>query len=536
MTESNNNITSSRGESTNFLAEIADKIGEALINNPQLKTSMIKHAEKVIQKAEEYGQYLRTEWQKAKEAGLTQHDENKDEEEWSWWTAYSKDWSSGECVYFADDESLCVQFYIKGKPKPDPLSYLHSMIWGSVGEDYVGLELLDYQFVLLAIIHDAQNWQAGRKRIYFNPLKKKTLSDRLCRAVWHHLESKIDSYNFRDVKNTIKTALQTIKANLKQETKNSGDNNTTIPEPNKEKAKKLHEIADALEEWRKYDEKITNTAEWNTAAAKQIIRKALTLLVNNLVLLNECKNKYGYHNPLRQCFMAIEHAASLPETKDLGDFWSWTGDFTKRHLSGGERRSLAGECVRYANKVNSETEKVAGDGRDNKTTTPEPEKEKGGWGLIKKMSLLLGIIVSLVLIYEAYNKYRGKDKSSPSMPKIVVKLSNSSDKIVTVAGRGDFTIWLPGPGAYHTMGKYEFCELDGVSTPTGTFTVDPNGTITVLAKVMNESLYSKVLSQAECDFSLFVDRANAGIVSTNNIPFTKESIEKYYIEADVGKQ
>ena len=78
MTESNNNITSSRGGSTNFLAAIADEIGEALINNPQLNSSMIKHIEKVIQKAEEYGQYLRAEWQNAKEAGLTQHDENKD--------------------------------------------------------------------------------------------------------------------------------------------------------------------------------------------------------------------------------------------------------------------------------------------------------------------------------------------------------------------------------------------------------------------------------------------------------------------------
>ncbi len=227
MTESKNNIISGRV----LLGEIANEIGEAFINNPQLKSAMIKHTEKVIQKAEEYGQYLRTEWQKAKEAGLMQHDENKDKEKWSWWTALSKDWQWGEGVYFADNESLGVQFYIKGKPKPDPLSYLSSMVWGSVGEDYNGLELLDYQFVLLAIIHDAQNWQAGRKRIYFNPLQEKTLSDRLCRAVWNHLESKIDSYNFRDVKNTIITALQTIKANLRQATKNSGDDNTIIPEP-----------------------------------------------------------------------------------------------------------------------------------------------------------------------------------------------------------------------------------------------------------------------------------------------------------------
>ncbi len=103
----------------------------------------------------------------------------------------------------------------------------------------------------------------------------------------------------------------------------------------KEKATKLHEIADALEEWGKYNEKVTNVAEWGTPEAKQIIRKAMTLLVDNLALLNECKNKYGCHSPLLQCFVAIEQAASWTKTKDLGDFRYWTRDFTERHLWGG---------------------------------------------------------------------------------------------------------------------------------------------------------------------------------------------------------
>ena len=78
----------------------------------------------------------------------------------------------------------------------------------------------------------------------------------------------------------------------------------------KEKAKKLHEIADALEEWGKYNETVTNVAEWETPPAKQIIRKAMTLLVDNLALLNECKNKYGLHGFLQQCFANIEQAGS----------------------------------------------------------------------------------------------------------------------------------------------------------------------------------------------------------------------------------
>ena len=82
----------------------------------------------------------------------------------------------------------------------------------------------------------------------------------------------------------------------------------------------------------------------------------MTLLVENLALLNECKNKYGCFSSLSQCFMAIEQAASWPKTKDLGDYRAWTRDFTERHLWGGEKRSLADECIRYANEVDRETE------------------------------------------------------------------------------------------------------------------------------------------------------------------------------------
>lgn len=118
----------------------------------------------------------------------------------------------------------------------------------------------------------------------------------------------------------------------------------------------MHEIADALEEWGKYNEKVTNAAEWGTLEAKQIIRKAMTLLVDNLALLNECKNKYGCFYPLTQCFIAIEQAASWTKTTDLGDCRAWIRDFTERHLWGGEKRSLADECIRYANEVDRETE------------------------------------------------------------------------------------------------------------------------------------------------------------------------------------
>ena len=163
---------------------------------------------------------------------------------------------------------------------------------------------------------------------------------------------------------------------------------------NKEEPKKLHEIADALGEWAKYNEKATNATEWDTGAAKQIIRKAMTLLVNNLALLNECRSKYGCFNPLQICFDAVEQAASFSKTKDLGDLSAWTSDFTESPLWGGEKRSLADECVRYANEVDRETE------QGNKDTKNERE------GMIevhkpfykKRWAKIIGVLSGLLLI------------------------------------------------------------------------------------------------------------------------------------------
>ncbi len=219
----------------NYLAEVSEQINGFIVGHPAKKNKFCEHIEKVIRKAEEYGKYLRTEWQKAKEAKLTQYDEDKDKEKWFWWTAFTNDLMTGDSVYFANDECLDVQFYIEGKPKQDPLGYLSSMIWGCVGQDYKGLERLDYQFVLLIIIHDAQNLQAGRERIYFNPLEGEGLSERLCRSVWHRLESYETPYEFKDVRQTIETAIRAVKANLEQE-KDGQSNGGKVDSPN-EKSK-----------------------------------------------------------------------------------------------------------------------------------------------------------------------------------------------------------------------------------------------------------------------------------------------------------
>ncbi|MCK5215922.1 MAG: hypothetical protein KAR05_11300, partial [Candidatus Omnitrophica bacterium] len=144
---------------------------------------------------------------------------------------------------------------------------------------------------------------------------------------------------------------------------------------------------------------------------------------------------------------------------------------------------------------------------------------------MKVAAISITACVALIAVFlgnlEKIGNFFTADQPLPSVPAIVVKLSNSSEKDVIVSGRGDFTLWLPGPSAYHTMGKYEFLTIEGESPTTGSLTIHPNETVTVLAKIMNENFYSKILSQADCDLSLLVYRAGAGLTHTNNMPFTE---------------
>ena len=96
-------------------------------------------------------------------------------------------------------------------------------------------------------------------------------------------------------------------------------------------------------------------------------------------------------------------------------------------------------------------------------------------------------------------------------------------------------LWLPGPGARHKMGKYQFLTANGKSPEDGSLVVPPKETVTVYAKIMNETYFAKILFQSDCDLSLIVYRAGAGLTHTNQMPFTAEAIKKYYFEADVGK-
>lgn len=91
----------------------------------------------------------------------------------------------------------------------------------AAGEIYKKLEIIDYQFTLLSMIHDAQRWAAGQERIYFNPQVKKTLADRIFCDLRSRLfdRERIYTQTLSDVQVTIETALVKVKSYMPAETK-----------------------------------------------------------------------------------------------------------------------------------------------------------------------------------------------------------------------------------------------------------------------------------------------------------------------------
>jgi hypothetical protein len=122
----------------------------------------------------------------------------------------------------------------------------------------------------------------------------------------------------------------------------------------------------------------------------------------------------------------------------------------------------------------------------------------------------------------------------PSVPPITVKLTNKTSKDIGVILRGDFYLWLPGSGAIHTIGKYEFRSLGKNFPEAQQIVVKASMTVTVLAHVLNQKLYGLILEQGECDICLYVHLVNGGSIFTGDIPFTKEALNKYYVPVDLG--
>ena len=155
---------------------------------------------------------------------------------------------------------------------------------------------------------------------------------------------------------------------------------------------------------------------------------------------------------------------------------------------------------------------------------------------IVSLGAFVAATAALVATLQTIEDYFRPAPSPPGVPPIVLEITNSSEEPIAVAARGDFFLWLPGPDARHTIGKFELHSLDGDTPDSGTFTVAPSAKVRVLAHVMNQDLYGRILEQADCDIAFMVRKGGGGHRTTDNLPFTKDAIDKYFTTVDIGAE
>jgi len=169
-----------------FLANnVVYRVGSLIALYPKANAVFKKHIDRIITAAERYGEWLRAEYKKAEKRGLTDLRKQLHGKGYRTFLCSGWDWRD---VFF---ETAGGQRYlwIKGEPRPNPLDYLRSMVWGRISKPPCGISLLDYQYFLAACIYDSQR-QAGERHIYFSPEPEdsavwdKQLKDRICRRVW----------------------------------------------------------------------------------------------------------------------------------------------------------------------------------------------------------------------------------------------------------------------------------------------------------------------------------------------------------------
>lgn len=110
-----------RSDFESFLEWTASLVDELIVGKQQVKNAFIKHIDNVMAEAEKYQKYLQDEYCKAKKAKRTLRDGHPKGDGWHLYEA----WGKGTTNYFGGGgyESM-VAFWMRGKPKLDPLDYL----------------------------------------------------------------------------------------------------------------------------------------------------------------------------------------------------------------------------------------------------------------------------------------------------------------------------------------------------------------------------------------------------------------------------
>lgn len=212
-----------------FLEWTANQVDESVVGNQQVKDVFVKHTDKVMTKAKKYQKYIQSKYREAQKAGHTANmkitpienvkdglkvflqDKRPEGDGWIWY-------SNSDTPYYFDGQRA--SFWMQGEPNLDPLDYLKRMFYNCKAQMGKVLELVDYQYASLTIIHDLQRWQAGYEEIYFYKDDKiKALADKfidyLClKRLSYDAVNYIPIETLRKVQGIIGTALECVRIDL----------------------------------------------------------------------------------------------------------------------------------------------------------------------------------------------------------------------------------------------------------------------------------------------------------------------------------
>ena len=257
---------------------------DSIIISKNAKGLFQKHIDSVFREADKYRKYINAEYAKACKNGLIEKPP-KDTDTWwhvkptkeyfipesGWLAAWLSDGDHGECcerqkaveahldernkldedsdeyaeveaefkhsiikdieeflIHEDENGEWTVSFYMTRPPELDPLDYVFSMARGEPGEQHENLTILDYQYFILACIHDCQCYAAGQPPVYFDPRSVAAcqeheivgFKDRICAKVssilddlpYHNLATHILKRTVQTVQRTIVLAMQVVQA------------------------------------------------------------------------------------------------------------------------------------------------------------------------------------------------------------------------------------------------------------------------------------------------------------------------------------
>jgi len=147
---------------------------------------------------------------------------------------------------------------------------------------------------------------------------------------------------------------------------------------------------------------------------------------------------------------------------------------------------------------------------------------------------LFAAVAALAALLGNLQKIQSYFQAPSTVPPIVVEVANSSDQAIDVASRGDFFLWLPGPGARHAFGKYELRNPDGTKLESAALTIEPKSDRRLLAHILDQETYAVILERGDCDVAFMVRKANGGHRTTGSLPFTRHAIARYCASVDIG--